>query len=114
MEESILGAGGHRCVRQRFRRKAASNNFRKVSIDAFRNAVSLSCISFDLDYPLEVDEEFWPGEPLSDPENPWAQPSQKPANVVTWILCIKLLDILSFAQVTIVRRFSPLKLSRLI
>ncbi|KAK0203120.1 fungal-specific transcription factor domain-containing protein [Desarmillaria ectypa] len=57
--------------------------------------------NFDLDYPLEVDEEFWPGEPLADPENPWTQPSHKPADVVSWILNIKLLDILSFAQVTI-------------
>ncbi|KAK0440954.1 uncharacterized protein EV420DRAFT_1581063 [Desarmillaria tabescens] len=57
--------------------------------------------NFDIDYPLEVDEEFWPGEPLADPENPWTQPSHKPADVVSWILNIKLLEILSFAQVTI-------------
>ncbi|KAG7444500.1 uncharacterized protein BT62DRAFT_246710 [Guyanagaster necrorhizus] len=57
--------------------------------------------NFDLDYPLEVDDERWPGEPLADPENPWTQPSDKPADVVPWILIIKLLDILSFAQVTI-------------
>ncbi|PBK65932.1 hypothetical protein ARMSODRAFT_940054 [Armillaria solidipes] len=77
-----------------------------VVIDVFVSAFdgrprATTSENFDLDYPLEVDEEFWPGESLSDPENPWAQPSHKPANVVTWILCIKLLDILSFAQVTI-------------
>ncbi|KAK0203121.1 fungal-specific transcription factor domain-containing protein [Desarmillaria ectypa] len=56
---------------------------------------------FDLELPLEVDDDYWPGEVLADPEHPWTQPSHKPANVKAWILHIKLLDILSFAQITI-------------
>ncbi len=58
--------------------------------------------SFDVELPLEVDDDYWPGEVLADPENPWTQPSHKPADVKAWILHIELLDILSFAQVTIV------------
>ncbi|KAG7444501.1 uncharacterized protein BT62DRAFT_900033 [Guyanagaster necrorhizus] len=56
---------------------------------------------FDLELPLEVDEDYWPGEVLADREHPWTQPSHKPADVKAWILHIKLLDILSFAQITI-------------
>ncbi|KAK0189249.1 fungal-specific transcription factor domain-containing protein [Armillaria mellea] len=56
---------------------------------------------FDVELPLEVDDEYWPGEVLADPEHPWTQPSHKPADAKAWVLHIKLLDILSFAQVTI-------------
>lgn len=56
---------------------------------------------FDVELPLEVDDEYWPGEVLADPEHPWSQPSGKPADVKAWVLHIKLLDILSFAQATI-------------
>ncbi|KAK0207606.1 fungal-specific transcription factor domain-containing protein [Armillaria fumosa] len=56
---------------------------------------------FDVELPLEVDEDYWPGEVLADPEHPWTQPSDKPADVKAWVLHIKLLDILSFAQATI-------------
>ncbi|KAK0440955.1 fungal-specific transcription factor domain-containing protein, partial [Desarmillaria tabescens] len=56
---------------------------------------------FDLELPLEVDDDYWPGEVLADPDHPWTQPLHKPADVKAWVLHIKLLDILSFAQITI-------------
>ncbi|KAK0488586.1 fungal-specific transcription factor domain-containing protein [Armillaria novae-zelandiae] len=56
---------------------------------------------FDVELPLEVDDDYWPGEVLADPEHPWTQPSDKLADVKAWVLHIKLLDILSFAQATI-------------
>ncbi|KAK0207604.1 fungal-specific transcription factor domain-containing protein [Armillaria fumosa] len=56
---------------------------------------------FDVDYPLEVDDEYWPGEELADPANPWTQPKNKPAIATAWVTHLKLLDILNTAQMTI-------------
>lgn len=55
-----------------------------------------------MDYPLEVDDEYWPGEELADPANPWTQPKNKPAIATAWVTHLKLLDILNTAQMTIV------------
>ncbi|KIY72122.1 hypothetical protein CYLTODRAFT_344720 [Cylindrobasidium torrendii FP15055 ss-10] len=56
---------------------------------------------FDAEYPLEVDDEFWPGEPLADPERPWHQPKRTNCRVSGWVYHLKLLSIYSFAQTTI-------------
>ncbi|KIY67548.1 hypothetical protein CYLTODRAFT_289996 [Cylindrobasidium torrendii FP15055 ss-10] len=53
------------------------------------------------DYPLEVDDEFWPGEVLADPQNPWRQPFGVPCKISVFIEHLKLLEIYSFAQTTI-------------
>ncbi|KIY68366.1 hypothetical protein CYLTODRAFT_374486 [Cylindrobasidium torrendii FP15055 ss-10] len=56
---------------------------------------------FDTDLPLEVDDGYWPGEPLSDPLNPWCQPPNIPSRVVFWTHHLRLVEILSFGQKTI-------------
>ena len=56
---------------------------------------------YDSDYPLEVDDDCWPGELLADPIDHWKQPAGVPAKVTAWVLFLKLMDIYSFAQQTI-------------
>ncbi|KAK0203119.1 fungal-specific transcription factor domain-containing protein [Desarmillaria ectypa] len=77
-----------------------------VMIDAFVSAMcgrprATHSEQFDVDYPLEVDDEYWPGEEFADPENPWTQPRNKPAIPTAWVMHLKLLDILNTAQMTI-------------
>ena len=56
---------------------------------------------FDSDFPLEVDDDCWPGELLADPTEPWKQLDGVPAKVTAWVLMLRLLEIYSFAQQTI-------------
>ncbi|KAF9055136.1 hypothetical protein BDZ89DRAFT_1055749 [Hymenopellis radicata] len=56
---------------------------------------------YDLAYPLEVDDDYWPGEALADPKKPWTQPIGVQASSTALILHLKLLEILGFAQNTI-------------
>ncbi|KIY67549.1 hypothetical protein CYLTODRAFT_396884 [Cylindrobasidium torrendii FP15055 ss-10] len=55
----------------------------------------------DADYPLEVDDEYWPGEMLADPHNPWRQPIDVPCKASAFVEHLKLLEIYSFAEGTI-------------
>lgn len=55
----------------------------------------------DADYPLEVDDEFWPGEVLADPQNPWCQPLDVPCKISAFTEHLKLLEIYSFAEATV-------------
>jgi hypothetical protein len=55
--------------------------------------------SFDQEYPIDCDDEFWDHP---DPEKAFKQPDGKPSTVSCWVHLLKLLDILSFAQSTIV------------
>ncbi|KIY71162.1 hypothetical protein CYLTODRAFT_144994 [Cylindrobasidium torrendii FP15055 ss-10] len=55
----------------------------------------------DAEYPLEVDDEYWPGEMLADPDNPWQQPIDVPCRVSAFTEHLKLLEIYSFAEATI-------------
>jgi len=56
--------------------------------------------SFDLDLPIECDDEYWES---SDPELAFVQPPGRPSDLVYWTTFLKLLDICSLAQRTIVR-----------
>ncbi|KAF5346419.1 hypothetical protein D9758_012744 [Tetrapyrgos nigripes] len=44
---------------------------------------------FDLEYPLEVDNEYW-----EDPKHPFVQPSRKPSVISGWVHYLKLMEIL--------------------
>ncbi|KIY73718.1 hypothetical protein CYLTODRAFT_365239 [Cylindrobasidium torrendii FP15055 ss-10] len=53
---------------------------------------------YDLDLPLVVDDEYWPGEALSDPTHPWVQPRSTEPRILGHVLHLKLLEILGIAQ----------------
>jgi hypothetical protein len=62
--------------------------------------LALTFLSFDLDHPLEVDDEYW-----ETPEGThgFKQPSDKPPKVAFFNCYLKLNQILAFALRTIVR-----------
>ena len=57
--------------------------------------------SLDLPLPIECDDEFWE---TADPEEAFKQPEGKPCKMSYWVEFLKLLEILGFAQRTIVSR----------
>jgi hypothetical protein len=63
---------------------------------------SLILLSFDLDLPLEVDDEYWEHE---DPAQAFKQPEGKPCSITAFVLFIRLTQIKAFALRTIVRYF---------
>lgn len=56
-------------------------------------------VSFDLDQPLEVDDEYWE---TPNPEDAFKQPPDRPSTVAYFNALIRLDRILSFALRTIV------------
>jgi hypothetical protein len=59
--------------------------------------------SFDLDLPLEVDDEYWIHE---DPKQAFRQPPGKPS-LVTYMICfIKMTQMMAYALRTVVRIYS--------
>lgn len=63
--------------------------------------------SFDLDLPINCDDEYWETE---DPKMRFLQPPEKPSKIAAFIAMIKLNRILSFTLRTIVR-FETIKTS---
>lgn len=60
--------------------------------------------SFDLDLPLEVDDEYW--ESRDDPRDTFKQPHGVPSLVSSFTQLIKLSQIIAFALKTLVRIMS--------
>jgi hypothetical protein len=56
--------------------------------------------SFDLDLPIDCDDEFWDND---DPIKRFQQPEGKPSKITAFILFIKLFRILSMTLRTVVR-----------
>ena len=61
--------------------------------------------SFDIDFPLEVDDEYWEN-PL-DPERAFVQPLNKPSTSSFFVSYSKLNQILGFILRTIVSAVPP-------
>jgi hypothetical protein len=61
--------------------------------------LSIKTNSFDLDMPLEVDDEFWEND---DPTLAFRQPPGKPSYVTAFNLWVKLTEVISFMMSTIV------------
>jgi hypothetical protein len=57
-------------------------------------------ISFDVDMPTEIDDEYWENE--HEPEKAFKQPIGKPSVMSYFISLIKLVQILAIALRTIV------------
>lgn len=59
----------------------------------------LTLNSFDLDYPIEVDDEYWTNP---DPKLAFKQPPGKPSAITFFVKLLELKRIHSFALRTIV------------
>ena len=57
-------------------------------------------VSFDLDLPLEVDDEYWEGR--QDSEKIFEQPRNTPSRIVAFNHFIKLTQIMAFTMRTMV------------
>jgi hypothetical protein len=55
--------------------------------------------SYDVDYPLEVDDEFWS---TGDPATDFVQPANKPSKISVFVSLVKLVKIISRAMKVIV------------
>jgi hypothetical protein len=66
--------------------------------------------SFDLDPPLEVDDEYWEG---STPEESFKQPKEIPSTTSFFNALIKLDQMLSFALRTSVSIYNPRRFGEL-
>jgi hypothetical protein len=77
---------------------ASSNVLQRVSVFVYYRH-SLIGASYDLDYPVECDDEFW--EP-ADPSLAFKQPPGKPSVMTHVVMYMKLIEIIGMAQQTIV------------
>ncbi|KAF8973126.1 fungal-specific transcription factor domain-containing protein [Flammula alnicola] len=74
-----------------------------VCIDRLKSsAIGRPCIiqdeDFDVDYPIECDDEYWETE---DPEQAFKQPPGKPCKISAFVCTLKLCEILAFAVRTL-------------
>jgi hypothetical protein len=76
-----------------------------ISISLLLSLSQLISNSFDLELPVEVDDEYWEN---NNPTLAFQQPPGKPALVTAFNFLIKLTQIIAFALRTIVNRASPL------
>lgn len=58
--------------------------------------------SFDLDLPMEVDDEYWESE---DPDLAFRQPAEKPALVTAFVYWARLSQISAFVLRTLVSTY---------
>ncbi|PPQ94986.1 hypothetical protein CVT25_003738 [Psilocybe cyanescens] len=54
--------------------------------------------TFDVDYPIECDDEYWVAE---DPEKAFEQPAGKPCSITAFVYLIKLCEVLGFTLRTL-------------
>lgn len=68
-----------------------------------------SFASFDVDLPMEIDDEYWENE--RDPDQAFKQPAGKPSALSYFVSLIKLIQILAVALRTIVSHAPSILLS---
>jgi hypothetical protein len=84
------------------------NSRRRVGFQASSLVYAIwtySAQSFDVDWPMECDDEYWGTGSLSPPFN---QPADKPSKLTFFILMLKLQQIHAFALRTLVSFVSHL------
>jgi hypothetical protein len=64
--------------------------------------------SFDVDLPMEIDDEYWENE--HEPDQAFKQPAGKPSVLSYFVSLIKLIQILAVALRTIVSHAPPMLL----
>lgn len=62
------------------------------------DSLTLAC-SFDIDYPLDVDDEFWE---TGNPETDFKQPPDKPSRMSYFVTILKLTRIIGDVLKTVV------------
>lgn len=91
----MYGQNGQRCFGS-----PMCNSRRRVGFCfLFRDFFFLLYCSFDLDLPIECDDEYWDN---SDPHLRFKQPPNKPSLVTHFILYLRLNQVLAFMLRTIV------------
>jgi hypothetical protein len=60
----------------------------------------IDVLSFDVDYPLDVDDEYWD---TGNPETDFKQPANKPTKISSFISLLKLGRIIASAIMNVVR-----------
>jgi hypothetical protein len=78
--------------------KTTSGSF----LDCHKVCNLLHLSSFDLDLPIECDDEYWENE---DPEKAFKQPADKPSTVAYFNCFLKLGEVLGYLLRTIVRLY---------
>ncbi|KAI0289724.1 hypothetical protein BC826DRAFT_591621 [Russula brevipes] len=102
MAPHILGSRNSGPADERVTRSAVCNPGGRVRGCLFGYLVGNSrrvCISFDVDLPTEVDDEYWENE--QEPESAFKQPTGKPSLLSYFVALIKLFHILAIALRTI-------------
>lgn len=66
----------------------------------FPKRIHDSFASFDVDFPMEIDDEYWDNE--HEPDKAFKQPAGKPSVISYFVSLIKLIQILAVALRTIV------------
>ncbi len=80
---------------------------RRVGEDCISHRSHSDCpFSFDVDLPIDCDDEFWDND---DPVKRFQQPEGKPSKITAFILFIKLFRILSITLWTVVRHHFTLE-----
>jgi hypothetical protein len=77
----------------------APSKMRSANHLCSRESLLTSFISFDLDLPVDCDDEYWDHP---DPEKCFKQAPNRPSSVTSFILFIRLQKILAFSLRTIV------------
>ena len=82
-------------------RATTPDEYVSPTLSSLSNAnLSLLDRRFDCELPCECDDEYWENP---DPEQAFVQPKGKPSLLSFFVCFLRLLDIVSFAQQTLVR-----------
>lgn len=94
---SYMTVLGELCLDEDVELEKKSGSHSSSAVDHLLKLTKLP--SFDIDLPLEVDDEYWETE---DPSVAFQQPPGLPSKVGAFILFIKLSQIVAFALKTVV------------
>ncbi|KAF5344020.1 hypothetical protein D9758_012892 [Tetrapyrgos nigripes] len=69
--------------------------------DYFGRTATLVPEDYDLDVPIDCDDDYWPGERPGDTGRDFQQPEGKPSTIAHWLSSLHLLTIYRYSQRTI-------------
>jgi len=101
LEARILGTSCHGLGNEYGIRTPERNFNARVRISSLKlGQISFQCLfSFDLEFPIECDDEYWEAK---DGNQAFVQPAGQPSLVSFWSCYLKLVEIIGFAQQTLV------------
>jgi hypothetical protein len=74
----------------------------RLMSESFGRPCAIQEEDFDVDLPMEIDDEYWENE--HEPDQAFKQPAGKPSALSYFVSLIKLIQILAIALRTIVSR----------